>query len=67
MEFLKAEDLTLNPAGYLVSKGNKPVNNEAFISAQTSAHLFCSIAAACEGKTLWLIKFITSISSIRLK
>jgi hypothetical protein len=48
--FLKAEDLTLNPAGYLVSKGNKPVNNEAFIGAQTSAHLFCSIAAACEGK-----------------
>jgi hypothetical protein len=49
MEFLKAEDLTLNPAGYLVSKGNKPVNNEAFISAQTSAHLFSVLCTRYEG------------------
>lgn len=50
MEFLKSEDLVLNPAGYLVSKDNKPVYNKAYVDAQVEAHLFVSIANACKGK-----------------
>lgn len=51
MEFLKLVDVKLNEAGYLVStQTNKPVNNEAFVSAQNEAHLFVSIANECKGK-----------------
>lgn len=68
MEFLKSSDLKLNAAGYLVSKDDKPVYNQAFVNAQISAHLFVSIAKACEGKIFKTEKaasFVEIVNKVR--
>lgn len=47
MEFLKLNQLSLNPAGYLVSStSEKPVNHAAFVSQQQEAEYVVKLAAA---------------------
>lgn len=52
MEFLKSTELSLNPAGYLVSKtSKKPVNHEAFVKQQKAAEFTIKLAEAIKDKT----------------
>jgi hypothetical protein len=52
MEFLKSSELTLNPAGYLVSKtSKKPVTLESFVKQQQNAEYIVKLASAIKGKT----------------
>lgn len=52
MEFLKLNDLELNPAKYLIAKkSQKPVTHAAFVAQQQSAHYIVSLASAIKGKT----------------
>lgn len=52
MEFLKLNDLALNPANYLIGKkSEKPVTHAAFVAQQQSAHYIVSLADAIKGKT----------------
>lgn len=52
MEFLKLNDLELNPAKYLIAKkSQKPVTHAAFVAQQQSAHYIVSLADAIKGKT----------------
>jgi tetrahydrodipicolinate N-succinyltransferase len=51
MEFLKSNQLELNPAGYLVSKeSKKPVNHEAFVKQQRAAEYTVKLAEAIKDK-----------------
>lgn len=52
MEFLKLNDLELNPAKYLIAKkSQKPVTHAVFVTQQQSAHYIVSLADAIKGKT----------------
>lgn len=51
MEFLKLSELSLNPAGYLVSEGSKkPVNHPLFVSQQEQAEYVVKLAEAVKDK-----------------
>lgn len=51
MQFLKLNEISLNPAGYLVStETNKPVNHKEFAEQQKRAHYVCSLAIAIKDK-----------------
>jgi len=51
MNFLKLNELTLNPAGYLIAtETNKPVNHIDFVEQQKRAHYVCLLAAAIKDK-----------------
>lgn len=50
--FLKLNNLSLNPAGYLIDKkSEKPVNHPAFVEQQAKAHYIVLLAEAIKGKT----------------
>lgn len=51
--FLKANNVKLNDAGYLVTsdKAEKPVTHPAFVAEQEAAHYMVMLAKAIEGKT----------------
>ena len=52
MEFLKASELGLNPAGYLISKSSgKPVNHSRFVGQQKAAEYVVKLAEAIKDKT----------------
>jgi len=52
MEFLKATELELNPAGYLISKATKkPVYHGEFVQQQKSAEYVVKLAEAIKDKT----------------
>jgi len=51
MEFLKSENLVLNPAGYLINKTTKrPVDHKDFVSQQKSAEYIVKLADAIKDK-----------------
>jgi enolase len=51
MEFLKSNDVSLNPAGYLVSTlTSKPVNHKEFVEQQKTAHYIVKLSEAVVGK-----------------
>ena len=51
MQFLKLNEISLNPAGYLVAtETNKPVNHKEFAEQQKRAHYVCSLAIAIKDK-----------------
>jgi hypothetical protein len=51
MEFLKSENLSLNPAGYLVStESKKPVFHSEFVSQQMQAEYVVKLAEAVKDK-----------------
>lgn len=51
MEFLKASELSLNPANYLIStKTEKPVTHNAFVMQQRSAEYVVKLAEAIKDK-----------------
>lgn len=51
MEFLTLKQLTLNPAGYLVSTvTNLPVTHESFVKQQKNAEYFVKLADAIKDK-----------------
>lgn len=51
MEFLKASELTLNPANYLISKvSNKPVTHSSFVYQQITAEYIVRLAEAIKDK-----------------
>lgn len=52
MEFLTVKDLSLNPAGYLISTtSKKPVTHPAFVAQQKNAEYTVKLADAIKGKT----------------
>lgn len=51
MEFLKSNELALNPAGYLInSTTKKPVTHGAFVNEQRVAHYLVSLAEKIKDK-----------------
>ena len=51
MQFLKLSDLSLNPAGYLIStETNKPVTHKEFVEQQKRAHYVVKLAEAIKYK-----------------
>ncbi len=51
MEFLTSENLSLNPAGYLInSTTNKPVTHSDFVSQQKNAEYIVKLADAIKNK-----------------
>ncbi len=65
MEFLKSKEITLNPAGYLVSKTtSKPVSHEAFVKQQKAAEFTIKLAEAIKDKTFTTAK-IDNLSDIK--
>ncbi len=51
MEFLTVKDLTLNPAGYLISKeSKKPVTHEVFVKQQKAAEYLVKLSEAIKDK-----------------
>jgi hypothetical protein len=51
MEFLKLENLELNPAGYLINKATqKPVNHTEFVQQQRAAEYVVKLAEAIKDK-----------------
>jgi hypothetical protein len=51
MEFLKSNELSLNPAGYLVSNASKkPVIHSEFVAQQMKAEYFVKLADAIKDK-----------------
>lgn len=55
--FLKANELSLNPAGYLINTTSKePVTHPEFVRQQKNADYIVKLAAACEGKNFKQVK-----------
>ncbi len=51
MQFLKLNEISLNPAGYLVStETNKPVNHKEFAEQQKRAHYVVKLSEAIKDK-----------------
>ena len=51
MEFLKMSEISLNAAGYLISKtSKKPVTHPEFVKQQQAAHYIVSLAEAIKDK-----------------
>lgn len=51
MQFLKLNEISLNPAGYLVAtETNKPVNHKEFAEQQKRAHYVVKLAEAIKDK-----------------
>ena len=50
MQFLKLNEVTLNPAGYLVSTTDKPVTHKEFVEQQKRAHYVVKLAEAIKDK-----------------
>lgn len=56
-QFLKSSELTLNPAGYLISKeSSNPVTLDSFVEQQRKAEYIVKLAKAIEGKNFTLGK-----------
>ena len=65
MEFLKASELQLNAAGYLISsKTEKPVTYESFISQQLKANYVVKLAEAVKGK-IFKSSEVSSLNTIK--
>jgi len=65
MEFLKLDQLELNPAGYLVSKeSGKPVKHQTFVNQQKAADYIVKLSEAVKGKT-FKINAVDNLEAIK--
>jgi hypothetical protein len=65
LEFLKADSITLNGAGYLVSKvSEKPVTHSEFVRQQKNAEYIIKLAAAIDGK-IFVANKVDNLAAIK--